>query len=101
MCIMDNSCTSFHFNWIKCIFRELENFEIMNYTIISRIILFYRRSKMEYLTVKELGDKWGITSRMVNVYCSKGRIPGAIKKGNLWLVPSDAVKPEDQRRKGK
>ena len=55
---------------------------------------------MEYLTVKEIGYKWGVTSRMVNVYCSKG-IPGAIKKGNLWLVPSDAVKPEDQRRKGK
>ena len=56
---------------------------------------------MEYLTVKETGDKWGITSRMVNVYCSNGRIPGTIKKGNLWLVPSDAVKPEDQKRKGK
>ena len=32
---------------------------------------------------------------------NKGRIPGAIKKGNLWLVPCDAVKPEDLRRKGK
>lgn len=56
---------------------------------------------MEYLTVKEMGEKWGITSRMVNVYCSKGRISGAIKKGNLWLVPSDTEKPEDLRRKDK
>lgn len=86
---------------IKYIFRDVENFEIKNYTIICRSRLFYRRPKMEYLTVKEMGDKWGITSRMVNVYCSKERIPGAIKKGNLWLVPSDAVKPEDLRRKGK
>mgnify|MGYP000135733172 CR=1 FL=1 len=54
---------------------------------------------MEYYTVKEMGEKWGVTSRMVNVYCSTGRIPGAIKKGNLWLVPEDAIKPEDQRRK--
>lgn len=54
---------------------------------------------MEYLTVKETGEKWGITSRMVNVYCSNGRIPGAIKKGNLWLVPEDAEKPTDNRCK--
>ena len=54
---------------------------------------------MEYYTVKEMGEKWGVTSRMVNVYCSTGRIPGAIKKGNLWLVTEDAIKPEDQRRK--
>lgn len=54
---------------------------------------------MEYLTVKEMGEKWGVTSRMVNVYCSTGRIPGAIKKGNLWLVPEDAIKPMDQRKK--
>lgn len=50
---------------------------------------------MELLTVKEVGKKWGITARMVNYYCSAGRIPGAVKKGNLWLVPSDAEKPFD------
>lgn len=56
---------------------------------------------MEYLTVKEMGEKWGITSRMVNFYCSNGRIPGAIKKGNLWLIPEDADKPDDNRKKTK
>lgn len=54
---------------------------------------------MELLTVKEAGKKWGITARMVNYYCSAGRIPGAVKKGNLWLVPSDAEKPSDGRYK--
>lgn len=54
---------------------------------------------MEYLTVKEAGEKWGITARMVNYYCSAGRIPGAIKKGNLWLVPANAEKPTDGRKK--
>jgi len=56
---------------------------------------------MEYLTVKEAGEKWGITGRMVNYYCTSGRIKGAVKKGNLWLIPKDAEKPEDGRRKGK
>lgn len=53
---------------------------------------------MEYLTVKEMGEKWNITDRMVSIYCSQGRILGAIKKGNLWLIPCDAEKPEDKRK---
>ena len=53
---------------------------------------------MEYLTVKEAGEKWGLTGRMVNYYCSSGRIKGAVKKGNLWLVPESAEKPIDGRR---
>jgi hypothetical protein len=54
---------------------------------------------MEYLTVKEAGEKWGITARMVNYYCLAGRIPGAMKKGNLWLVPANVEKPKDGREK--
>ena len=53
---------------------------------------------MEYLTVKEVAERWAITSRMVTVYCSDGRLPGAVKKGNLWLVPEDAEKPDDNRK---
>lgn len=52
-----------------------------------------------YLTGKEAGEKWGITPRMVNYYCSAGRIAGAVKKGNLWLIPIDAAKPLDGRYK--
>jgi hypothetical protein len=54
---------------------------------------------MEYLTVKEAGEKWGISARMVTYYCVDKRIKGAEKKGNLWLVPIDAKKPLDGRRK--
>lgn len=56
---------------------------------------------MEYLTGKEISEKWGVTDRMVNYYCSAGRIPGAVKKGNLWLIPADAEKPVDGRYKKK
>jgi predicted site-specific integrase-resolvase len=53
---------------------------------------------MDYLTVKEVGERWGITSRMVTMYCVAGRISGAIKKGNLWLIPQEAKKPYDGRK---
>ncbi len=54
---------------------------------------------MKYLTLKEVSEKWGVTSRMINYYCSAGRITGAIKKGNLWLVPDNTEKPIDGRTK--
>jgi len=54
---------------------------------------------MEYLTIKEICKKWGLGSRIVTVYCTDGRISGVIKKGNLWLIPENALKPEDRRRK--
>lgn len=52
---------------------------------------------MEYYTAKEVGVMWGITARMVNYYCLDNRIEGAIKKGDLWLVPKSAKKPFDKR----
>jgi hypothetical protein len=52
---------------------------------------------IDYLTVKEAGEKWHITGRMVTIYCNEGKIQGAIKKANLWLVPKDAEKPLDGR----
>ena len=54
---------------------------------------------MDYMTVKEAGEKWGLGIRIVTLYCTEGRIDGTVKKGNLWLIPKDAVKPEDRRRK--
>lgn len=56
---------------------------------------------MEYLTTVEMSEKWNITSRRIGVLCSEGRIGGAIKKGKTWLIPSDAVKPDDARYKKK
>ncbi len=54
---------------------------------------------MEYMTVKEASEKWGLGIRIVTLYCNEGRIDGAVKKGNLWLIPKHNVKPEDRRRK--
>lgn len=47
-----------------------------------------------YLTVKEIADKWGISTRRVQILCNENRITGAEKKGNVWLIPSIANKPK-------
>lgn len=45
--------------------------------------------------------KWNVSQRRVSLYCKNGRIPGAEYKGNMWLIPEDAIKPEDPRKKNK
>ena len=55
---------------------------------------------IDFLTVKEVGEKWNVSGRMVTIYCKDGRIEGAIKKGNLLFVPIDAKKPADGRTSG-
>ena len=54
---------------------------------------------MDYITTKEAAKQWNITERMVVYHCSGGRVLGAQKMGNTWLVPKAAEKPIDGRRK--
>lgn len=54
---------------------------------------------MDYMTLKEASEKWGVSSRQANYYCVEGRIPGAVKMAGVWLVPKDADKPIDGRTK--
>lgn len=54
---------------------------------------------MDYMTLKEAAEKWGVTPRRVNYYCAGGRIPGAEKMATIWLIPKDAEKPIDGRTK--
>ena len=54
---------------------------------------------MDYMTLKEAAEKWGVTPRRVNYYCAGGRIPGAVKMAGVWLIPKNAEKPIDGRTK--
>ena len=54
---------------------------------------------MDYMTLKEASEKWGVTPRWMNYYCTSGRIPGAVKMATIWLIPKEAEKPMDGHRK--
>lgn len=54
---------------------------------------------MQYITVKEASERWGITERRICKLCVEGRIPGAAKFGWSWAIPADAAKPSDARVK--
>lgn len=38
---------------------------------------------MDYMTLKEAREKWGVTTRWINYLCTAGRIPGAVKMGTV------------------
>lgn len=52
---------------------------------------------MDYLTVRETAKKWNLSPRMVQQFCTAGRIPGARKFGSAWAIPAAAEKPQDPR----
>lgn len=54
---------------------------------------------MEYMSAPQAAEKWGISERRVQILCKENRIPGASKLGYMWLIPKDAEKPVDGRRK--
>ena len=57
---------------------------------------------MEYLSIRQTAEKWGISKRRVQILCSENRIEGAFKVDSSWVIPSDAEKPKDERiRSGK
>ena len=54
---------------------------------------------MEYLAISQVAEKWGLSTRRINVLCAEGRISGATKIGSYWAIPEDAEKPADARIK--
>lgn len=54
---------------------------------------------MNYITVVEASEKWGISERRIQKLCEGNRIDGAVKFGRSWAIPKDAQKPVDARFK--
>ena len=50
---------------------------------------------MNYLSTTQIAQKWGLSSRRIQKMCNENRIPGAVRIGNYWAVPSDAERPKD------
>ena len=54
---------------------------------------------MEFMTVKQVAEKWGLSERRLQTMCNEGKIPGVGKFGKAWAIPVDAEKPVDKRIK--
>ena len=54
---------------------------------------------MNYLSVKEIAQKWNTSERSVRNYCAEGRVEGAFLTGKTWNIPENAVKPDRTNKK--
>ena len=46
----------------------------------------------EMISVKAAAERWNITERRVSTLCKDGKITGAMKQGNRWMIPADTQK---------
>ena len=52
-----------------------------------------------YISVSDAAEKFNISKRRVQLLCEQGRIEGASRMSGVWLIPTNAQKPTDARRK--
>ena len=39
---------------------------------------------MKYLSIAQTAERWGISTRRIQILCGEGRVPGAIRIGTVW-----------------
>lgn len=54
---------------------------------------------MEYISVRQFAEKYGISERTARNYCTVGKIDGAFVTGKTWNIPADATMPQKNKRK--
>lgn len=54
---------------------------------------------MNYIKVSQAAEKWGLSARRVRILCQENKIEGVIRNGNLYMIPENAQKPADGRKK--
>ncbi|MCI8364107.1 MAG: helix-turn-helix domain-containing protein [Eubacterium sp.] len=53
----------------------------------------------EYMTVQETAKKWELSERRIQKLCAENRIDGVVHLSRVWLIPKNAEKPADGRKK--
>lgn len=57
------------------------------------------RVLVQYISAKEAAEKWGLTVRRIQDLCKNHAIHGAVRWGRDWMIPADASRPADRRKK--
>lgn len=54
---------------------------------------------MEYISVSQFAEKYGVSERTARNYCALGKIEGAFLVGKSWNIPADATLPKKGKAK--
>ena len=49
---------------------------------------------MQYLSTREMAEKWGVSMTLIKRLCNQRRIVGAVYKDGVWRIPEDVVRVE-------
>ena len=52
---------------------------------------------MDFITVKEAAEKWGVSVRRVQILCAQERVKGAYRFGKSYMIPAEAILPNARR----
>lgn len=53
---------------------------------------------MDFISVTQLAQKYGVSERTVRNYCAAGKIQGAFLTGKTWNIPADAELPHKGKK---
>lgn len=54
---------------------------------------------MDYISVVQYAEKYGISERTARHYCASGKIEGAFLTGKTWNIPADASLPKKGKKR--
>ena len=54
---------------------------------------------MDYLSVTQFAQKYGVSERTVRNYCAAGKIQGTFLTGKTWNIPADAALPRKDKKR--
>lgn len=90
---------------IKLLNNESDSFSLLafvdeNYRLVITDMPYFRSvmsKPVEYLTAEEYAELHGKKRGIVMKLCRDRRLAGAVKKGEVWLIPSNCPYPKDAR----
>lgn len=53
----------------------------------------------EFMTVQDYAQRYEKDVTLVRRLCREGRLPGAMQRGTVWLIPDNAPYPSDERKR--
>ena len=66
-----------------------------------RFFDFIYGTKVEYISPREYGEKYGVSGGYIQRMCRTGKMVGAIQMGSHWKIPADAPYPGNATKRHK
>ena len=54
---------------------------------------------MDFISVSQFAEKYGVSERTARNYCAVGKIEGAFLTGKTWNIPAGAILPQKKKQK--